>query len=89
MSTDAEFVRDCWRYLQACEQRWRSYDGANLTPLETDLVLAMAYARLARARAAKSDDPSAEIVFHIPLRDVSDEAWSRFARRTSRRALLI
>jgi hypothetical protein len=82
-STDAEFVRDCWRYLQASEARWarHSRSSGHSLLLEDELLMAVAYERLARARATATDE-AAEIIFHVPLREVSDDMWNRFVRRT-------
>jgi hypothetical protein len=82
-STDVEFVRDCWRYLQASEARWARHSRSSHLwgGLEDELLMAVAYERLARARANTTDE-AAEIIFHVPLREVSDEMWNRFVRRT-------
>ena len=79
----AEFVRDCWRYLQASETRWarHSRQWPDFTALECELVMEAAYTRLARRRSALEKDDAAEIIFHVPLREVSAEAWRAFAQR--------
>jgi hypothetical protein len=48
--------------------------------------MATAYTRLARARRAGERDDAAEIIFHVPLRDVTDATWSAFVRRASMQA---
>lgn len=81
----AEFVRDCWRYLQASAPRWARYSRQwpEFTALECELVMEAAYTRLARARRDSEKDDAAEIIFHVPLRDVSDATWRAFVRRAS------
>jgi hypothetical protein len=81
----AEFVRDCWRYLQASAPRWARYSRQwpEFTALECDLVMEAAYTRLARARRASEKDDAADIIFNVPLRDVNDATWRAFVRRAS------
>jgi hypothetical protein len=81
-TTDADFLRDCWRYLQARAPRLARIAGDDFTVLECELILTLAYVRLKQARTLNDADPSAEIVFHVPLRDVSDATWRLFAQRT-------
>jgi len=80
-----EFVRDCWRYLQASGPRWARFSRQEdeFTALECKLIMAAAYTRLARARRSSERDDAAEIIFHVPLCDVTDDAWSAFVRRAS------
>jgi len=82
-TTDAEFVLDCWRYLQAIDPRWARHTRAEQSALENELIMTVAYERLSRARACGDDtNHTAEIVFHVPLREVSNETWNLFVRRT-------
>jgi len=86
-TTDAEFVRDCWHYLQASEARWARHPSRRAAAgLEDELIMALTYERIARARAGlimmMGDDEAAKLIFHVPLREVSDEMWNLFVRRT-------
>jgi len=89
-SSDAEFVQDCWRCLNAVEKRWASWTSPPSTEMESAMTVALAYSRLAHHRNyyLEHADINAGVahIFHGATRmcEVTTDEWDRFTERANK-----